>query len=296
MTDIAVDTSTLVTVAARLKAEGREAGDRARGIEAVMHGLDLEIKARAHLDVHLRALSGRLSDHARRLTAEGDFLTYAAARYERAESELVAAAEPVPSEVPEVCKAVASDATQEALETLADLKKKILDGFSVKVAEALGASPGYATEALSDLLDALLGLVSLGAADYVFKAIDVAQLTALLAMGDMDAVIQELLSQARQMVIDLATGKLGIPGIPLGAIAKMIEGYYHLGQALGENNMGAYMVQGFLDGVPILINRPGQVVSDAIDLTQDVAAGVGHVVGETVQEAGDVIRDIFHWG
>ena len=78
----------------------------------------------------------------------------------------------------------------------------------------------------------------------------------------------------------------------MGAITKIIEGYYHLGQALGENNLGAEMIptmaQGFIDGVPIENGRPDRSIDGAVGAVQDV-------VGTTVQVAGDTVQNFTSW-
>ena len=290
MSSIAVDTRSLASAAAVLQKVGREAEQHARLVEAAVGQLDLQIKASGLLDRHAAMVCRDIAAQAQSLGQQHGFLVFAAHQYEAAENGVVAASSVLTSEAAKTAaKDAAVDDTQVALETVSNLKEMLLDGLSETIARVVGGSPGYATEALSDLFDALLGLVSLGAADYVFKAMDFAALTALLAEGDVDGAIQMLMSDAQQMVMDMATGQLGIPGIPLGAIQKTIEGFYHLGQALGENNLGGQFVQGFIDGIPIVINRPGEVVGMVVGAAEVVAENVAEVAGETVQAIGSFL-------
>lgn len=90
MTKISVSTGPLAAAASRLQAQSRAAGERGHGVEAALRGLDLEIKAREHIDARLRALSSQLSLHARQLSAQGRFLSYAVGRYEGAEEQVIA--------------------------------------------------------------------------------------------------------------------------------------------------------------------------------------------------------------
>lgn len=91
MTSISVSTGQVSMAAGQVQALRRGVQQRARSVDAVLHGLDLQISARGHYDVRLRALITRLDAQDMALSDHSRFLGVAVARYETTETALCAA-------------------------------------------------------------------------------------------------------------------------------------------------------------------------------------------------------------
>lgn len=147
MTGISVRTGQLSSSAGQLQAVRRGVDQRARGVDGVLHGLDLQISARGHFDARLRLLIGRLDGQALRLADQGRFLNSAAARYDTAETRVCAA-------VPEggsrgrsaasLLDRILGNAMQrrELQEALKDLVRGTPLGAYISFAEAMAARDG----------------------------------------------------------------------------------------------------------------------------------------------------------
>jgi hypothetical protein len=280
MTNISVSTAALAAAAPRLQAQSRAAEQRAHGVEAVLRNLDLEIKAREHFDVRLRALSGQLTGHAQHLSAEAGFLTLAAGRYEGAEEQLIASqalgdakvgAPPPPG----------GGGARPPGQGDGGVRPASLNDFIRLFGDDVLALDAGMQESLVDLIGAIPLLGTYLTWDEILTS---------LQNNSPDGITLDVVMM---VAVQAAEKGFGIPGI--GTLASLLESVAHIGLS---DQFQDVMADTFMPNGPPSLPALDWVVSGtsgAVSVVSDVADGITQAIGGLDQGVNDAWDWVTPW-